>query len=326
MIQRIFFIFTLLLFCLSSINILALSSTFNPEIVVSDQDLYSLPLAYSSADKIQAYLESTGSILANYTDIVGLVDSGSTNYSGTDDLLLDGVFASIPVNLRPREVMQKPFGGKPMRAADIIWKIARESFGNSCRIDYRSSPYIAKTDICIDNTKNPINPGYILALIQKESGLIYGACSKNDNQNSPGCQPTTFRLERATGYYCFETQDRSKSCYDENPNWKYFKGFFKQIYHAIRLVRIREGTCKVGGNIAFKSSNGTFQVGNTVTINNQPIILRNGITCAMYIYTPHTSAQQLHWSIMRQIRADQNLVEVVGIDSSYTPASMKTTN
>ena len=289
---------------------------------MSDQDLYSLPLAYSSAQRIQAYLQSTGSILASTYATIGFEDAGRNDQLRTDDLILDSVFGNIPSRFRPRDNVQTPFGGRRMLVSELIWRLSRERFGNSCLIKYSVSPYKASTDICIDMERNPINPGLVLAVIQKESGLVYGACSKTDAQNASYCQSVQFRLERLMGYACFENPDRSKTCYDENPNWKFHKGIFRQLFKAIRLLRIREESCKIGGSFAFRSNGNVFQVGNTVTISGQRIALRNGITCAMYIYTPHVSAQQLTYNIMREVKLDRNYVSRAGIDPSYTPRTI----
>ncbi len=307
----------------TNISSYALPSQFDPGLVLSDQDLYSLPLAFSSADRIQAYFESTGSILADYQPVIGFEDAGSENYADTDDLIINSVFSTVDNKFSARNNVQNPYGGKRMRVSDLIWKVTRERFGNTCIINYRISPYRASSDICIDNEAKPINPAFLISMIQKESGLVYGSCSGTNAENSQGCQDVNFRLDRILGYACFENPDRSKSCYDENPNWKYYKGVFKQIFRSFRLLRIREESCKLGGSFAFQSNGNVFQVGNTVNISNQQITLKNGITCAMYIYTPHVSSQNLTYNVMRQVRVDQNLVEKVGLDPNYVPKSIK---
>lgn len=325
--KLLLFVFSLVLIVSNIITttpaVHSLPAEFDPGMVLSDQDLYSLPLAFSSADRIQAYLESTGSVLASHRPTIGFEDQGRENYADTDDLIIDSVFATVHSRFRARDNIQTPYGGQTMRMADLIWKMTRERFGNTCIINYGISPYRASSDICIDMEARPINPGFILAMIQKESGLIYGSCAGTDAQNSSGCQSVDFRLERILGYACFENPDRSRSCYDENPNWKFYKGPFKQIFRSIRLLRIREESCKLGGSFAFQSNGNVFQVGNTVNISNQQIVLKNGITCAMYIYTPHVSSQNLTYNVMKQIRIDNNYVELRGIDPNYNPRIAK---
>lgn len=308
----------IIVYFLTSIPVLSLPVNFDQGQVIGEQDLYSLPLAYSSADKIQSYLESQGSVLANYRPIVGFIDFGANNTANTDDLIVGEVFSNVSSKFRPRDQVQTPFGGKNMRVSDLIWKIARENFGNSCYINYNT--YRVEPGLCIDNSSRPINPAFLLTMIQKESGLVYGSNSKIDPNSDYG----RFLLDRALGYYCFENPDKSKSCYDENPKWKYFKGFFQQIYKAYRLLRVREKTCQTGGSFAWKSGNNVFQVGNVVRIDSNEVTLKNGITCAMYIYTPHIYPSQYNvWNIMKFLRADQNLIEKRGVDAGYNPKTLR---
>jgi hypothetical protein len=321
--SKYFLLFISVLLIVTPLTAQALPATFDSGLVMSDQDLYSLPLAFSTPERIQAYLESTGSILATTNVTLGFEDKGANNTAETDDLILDSVFNTVPEKFRPRLNVQTPFANTQIRVSELIWKLTRERFGNSCLINYYTSPYKATTDICIDNETKPINPGLLLMLIQKESGLISGACSKSDAQNASYCQSLAFRMDRIVGYACFENPDRSRSCYDENPSWKFNKGIFRQLYKGIRSLRIREESCKVGGSYAFRSSGNVFQVGNTVTINSQPVVLRNGITCAFYIYTPHISAQQLTYTLLKELQIDRNFVQVIGIDPNYTPRAMR---
>jgi hypothetical protein len=318
MLKKIITTLLVAVYGMGGITAFALPDVFDPGQVITDQDLYSLPLVFSSADRIQAYLESQGSVLATYRPTIGFVDNGGVDTIVTDDLIVDQVFAGVASKFRPRDQVQTPFAGTTMRVSDLIWKISRENFGNSCYIN--GSTYRAEAALCIDNSVKPINPGFLLTMIQKESGLVYGANSKIDPNSASG----KFLLDRALGYYCFENPDRSKSCYDENPNWKYFKGFFQQIYKAYRLLKIRELTCQVGGNFAWRSGNNVFVIGNTVSIDNINVLLKNGITCSMYIYTPHIYPSQSNvWTIMRILRADQNFVEKRGIDPNYIPRELR---
>lgn len=323
MVKYIFGILIITIFSFASITASALPTQFDPGLIMTNQDVYSLPLAYSSAERIQAYFESTGSILATTTTTIGFEDNGGDDIVNTDDLILDDVFATVPEKFRPRTNIQEPYGGQEMLVSELIWKLSRERFGNSCLINYYVSPYVASNDICIDTEQDPINPALLIAVIQKESGLVYGSCSKSDAQNAPGCQSVEFRLDRIMGYACFENPDRSKTCYDENPNWKFHKGIFRQLFKAVRLLRIREESCKLGGSFAFQSNGNVYQVGNTINISNQNINLKNGITCAMYIYTPHVSAQELTYNIMKEIRLDFAYLERIGLDPSYAPKTIR---
>jgi hypothetical protein len=317
------FLLTLSIF---TINISALPATFDREMVLTDQDLYSLPLSLSSADKIQSYLESQNSVLAQITVDVGFIDYGPSDIANTDDLILKVANIQQPEKLKPRSQVQDIYGGTKMRPADVIWKIARENFGNSCALSYSNQNLIGvNTNICSDNSVKPINPAFILSMIQKESSLIYGSCARPDaDWPSSGCSYSSpnsfnklaFRMDRAMGYWCFEinnSAEKVNSCFDENPIWKYQKGFFQQVYKGIRLLRLRSEICNLNGINGYKT-------GTIVSIDGQPVFLKNGITCALYIYTPHLSNDKLNiYNNLRYFRADYNLVEVNGLSSDYKP-------
>lgn len=277
-------------------------------LVLSDQDFYSLPFSFNSAYKIQQFLVDKGSLLAYSSFVVSLE---------SDHYVMDAnAFASKPIQYRsPTQI--GPYIGTVMTAADIIWSLARTSMSSSCAVYWGGTAWYTN-DVCYDTNINPINPGFILSMIQKESGLVYGANSKL-NPNSTQAQ---FLLDRVVGYYCFENPDPAQSCYDQNPNWRFYKGFFKQLYYSVRLLRLREQMCRIGGSYAFANSNGVFQVGNTVTINGTPIQLKNGISCSMYIYTPHISSQRLALQVMIELQIDKNLMEVKGIPPDYIPAPL----
>lgn len=307
-----------------SINTLALPATFDRELILSDKILYSLPFSLSSADKIQTYLESQGSVLSLIKVNVGFIDAGENNPAVTDDLILASSNNSIPEKYSPRKQVQNQFGNKELRPADIIWKVAQESFGNSCRLDYSTGVVRADTSLCIDNEYRPINPAFILAMIQKESSLIYGPCSKPDADFNSACSfsnpnsinKINFRMDRAMGYWCFEGP-RPTSCFDENPAWKYQKGFFQQVYKGIRLLRLRTETCNLNG------TNG-FRTGAVVKISGVDVLLKNGITCALYIYTPHISNDKINiYNNLKYFGADYNLVQSGILTPDYKPKKMK---
>jgi hypothetical protein len=305
------FLISGILVSLMGVQTFALPAVFDPSLVITNQDLYSLPFSYSSAEKIQKYLEGKGSFLAKLEVEVGFEpDSG---------VISQTAFQNKPDELNPYKIMSPSFGSK-VKVSELIWNMTRTNFANSCSLTTLSNGDYKAGDICYNNQSKPINPAFIIAMLQKESGTIYGKNASLD----PNSDAAKFLIDRILGYYCFENPDKSKSCYDENPEWKYYKGFFRQLYYAVRLLRIREETCKAGGTYAFKSVNGVFQVGSTVTIDNQPVILKNGITCSMYIYTPHFSAQNLVWQIMRDIGADRNLIEVIGLNPNYKPGKVTT--
>jgi hypothetical protein len=317
-------VFVIIVTNLFILNVSALPATFDREMVLTDQDLYSLPLSFSSADKIQSYLQYQNSVLALITVPIGFIDYGENDVVNTDDLILKTSNTQIPEKYSPRVQVQNQSKINntqvQLRPADIIWKIAQENFGNSCRLDYSSGVVKADTSICIDNEYRPINPAFILAMIQKESSLIYGSCAKPDadyNSNCSYSNPNSinkiaFRMDRAMGYWCFEGS-KSTSCYDENPVWKYQKGFFQQVYKGIRLLRLRSETCNLGGYNGYKTN-------TTVNIDGVGIYLKNGITCALYIYTPHISNDKINiYNNLKYFGADYNLVQNNGLTPEYKP-------
>lgn len=278
----------------------------NPGLAMTDQDFYSLPIAFSSAERIQQFLVSQGSLLANTTFPVTLEPNSA--------VLISQAFADKPSQFNS-PLQLAPHLGKTMRASDIIWNLSRTGMSSSCSMFFQNNAWRTNS-ICYDSESTPINPGFILALIQKESGMIYGSNSKLHPHSALG----TFLLDRIVGYYCFENPDRSKSCFDENPDWKFYKGFFRQLYFAVRLLRLREQMCRIGGSSAFTSTNGVFQVGSTVSISGRLITLINGISCSLYIYTPHISSQRLLLQIMQELNIDRNFAEIRGLPPEYIPS------
>ena len=320
-------------------SVKALPSSYTPGLVLTNQDFHSLPLQFSTADKIQKFLESQNSILATYRVVIGLEP---------DDMLIQGsTFPELPNYLQPKFTVG-PITGQTISVSEFIWKLSREDMGNGCNISYK--------DLCINNRELTMNPAFILAFLQKENSLVYGPCAKPDADTNSACSYSApgdinklqYRLDRAVGYLCrdlaaipsrsdpdyqakfdYRAKTIANSCYDkndlydgspENPDWKYFKGFFKQLYYSVRLLRIRSEQCKIGGSYAFISSGGQFQVGNTVTIQGQSILLQNGITCAMYIYTP--GSQLNFYNIFKFIKGDVDLIEVRGLPADFKPSKV----
>jgi hypothetical protein len=238
---------------------------FNAGNVISDSDIYSLPTKFDSISKIQAYLESQGSFLANYQVEIG--------FENDDDL-----WASQTVKQNIGE-----FNGKKIPFSEFVWRMARTNLGNSCSLRTK--------DICIDQTKNPINPAVILALIQRESGLIKGKNAKLD----PNSDIAKFLTDRAVGYMCLEDDNKTNSCWDQNPDWKYFKGLFRQVYYGIRLMLINAKKCDVG------NYGSAFRTGNVINIDGSDIKLENGFSCSIYIYTPHILAQKSIHRVYKEI-------------------------
>ncbi|MEM1312518.1 MAG: hypothetical protein AAGF07_03575 [Patescibacteria group bacterium] len=285
------------------------ASEFNPNLVVSSQTLVSIPSYLSSAALIQAYFESENSLLANYQVLVSFEPDAS--------IMNPEKFKNHPYYLKP-SITIAPYNGKLISVSELIWKLSTQDFGNSCSH--------ADESICANNKVNTINPAFILAMIQKESGLVYGKNSQLD----PNTPETKFLLDRVLGYYCFETasppslSDKQRSCYDENPNWKYFKGFFRQLYYAVRFLRVHEQMCISPKDFGGFHSN-DYKVGKSKTYNDTrdgkpvttTVTFENGITCAMYLYTPHVyNSQYSFFNIMhKELKGSENLIKYVSEDT-----------
>jgi hypothetical protein len=240
---------------------------FNMGNVISDNDIYSLPEKFNSAAKIKTYLQSTGSFLADYqVDI---------SFEKDDDLLALQFTKDNLGNLNNTKI----------DFADFVWKMARTKLGSTCSIRNKN--------VCVDQVAKPINPAVILALIQRESGLIRGKNAKLDPNN----ETAKFLVDRAVGYLCLEDDNKANSCWDQNPEWKYYKGMFRQVYYGMRLMLLNSQRCNSGtyGN--------KFRTGNVVNIDGTDIKLENGFSCSIYIYTPHIIAQRSIYKSFKEISA-----------------------
>lgn len=297
------FLVVISFFLQSSIISVYSSDVFDKNKVFSDGVFYSLPNHLSSPEKIQVYLESTGSLLANYKVEVSFAE-------GDRNLKRDVAFPNVRDDNFIPEVVLADYLGKEIPFSEFVWLITRTRFGNSCGpmgFDGRNL-----NSLCYDNRVNPINPAFVLALIQKESGLVYGHRARLD----PNSDNARFLLDRAVGYMCLETSDRTRTCYDENPQWKFFKGVFRQVYYAMRLIRIREQTCK-NPDFAFVNFRGKHLVGATLEFSGQKVTFGNALTCSLYIYTPHIIDKDLFWRVMRDVRGFDNFRRDMGINEDY---------
>lgn len=320
------------------------AQTFSPNEVLRDRDFYYLPTRFDSANKIQAFLESQGSVLANYeVNITFHEDENPTicdendlynqdsyyikykkplsekvatcnnNPNDSDSIISPSWTPSQPQRLRPFYTTQSYYGTN-MRVSDFVWELARGSLNNGCN----------EGGLCVDNLVSPISPAFVLAIIQKESGLVMGACSRIDADTNPGChfygtiKTLQHRLDRATGFMCHESLDPTKQCGDANPEWKYFKGFFRQVYYSARYFRITVQRCDRGlPPPGFPQSSIT---GGSLYIDGQVVNPKNGITCAMYIYTPHISS--LTASVLKNMQGDKDFAEELGLFESSTPGAV----
>lgn len=240
------------------------SSDFNMGNIIDDYNIYNLPDKFNSPDKIKTYLKSQGSFLADYKVEIGFEDD--------DDLWNT---PSIKQNIGN-------LAGTKIDFSELIWKITQTEMSNSCSFINKNT--------CIDQRQRPINPAVVLALIQRESGLIRGRNAKA-NPNSDNIK---FLLERSTGYLCTDSENKNQSCYDQNPDWKYFKGMFRQVYYGTRLLLINAKRCELG---IYKN----YYIGNTINLDGENIKLENGFTCASYIYTPHILSQKTLYKVYKEI-------------------------
>lgn len=245
---------------------------FDPNVVIPNSELNALPASFNSAAKIQDYLVRQNSMLASISVDVSLESD-------------DPVLLSTP--------SIGAFAGRSIPVSQLLWSLAREGLGSSCSI--------TDTSVCVNNATNPINPVFLLAKIQKESGLIYGRNARLD----PNSDQAKWLLDRVTGYYCTDGS-RERSCYDENPYWKYYKGFFRQMFYSVRLLRLVERRCDLGGSFSYPNRN--YFTGNTMRFSNvigqpadQIITFRTGMACSLYVYTPYVSAQRLFFCIWLNI-------------------------
>jgi hypothetical protein len=304
----------------NNIQSYAQAYTFNQNLVILDQTFYTLPNNFNSVNSIQKYLESVGSVLANYKVLVSFE---------SDDLILKPniTFPSVSDEFFLPTENLKNYLNTEISVSEFVWKLSRTEFGNTCGSYSFDGKNGLLNQVCYNNILEPINPGVILAMIQKESRLVYGACAKIDADTNPNCsysnpnsiQKLNFRLDRAVGYYCFETSDKTKGCWDENPKWRFFKGFFRQIYFMIRVVRIREKTCKLGGNYAFVNNQGSHIVANNYIYSGKNVNYGNGLTCSLYIYTPNINDKQLLWNVMKDMGVMVNYRHSQNLPEDYDP-------
>jgi hypothetical protein len=296
---------------------------FDKNNVFSDQVFYSVPDRFNTQQKIQDYLVSQKSVLANYKVEVSFADgdrnlNNSIAFPDVEDVMFTPSYAL------------KDYLGKKILFSEFLWLLTRTGFGSSCGPTGFDGKNLNK--FCYNNIEKPINPAFVLALIQKESRLVYGVCARSDADTNPECsyskpnsvQKLQFRLDRAVGYYCFETSDKTKSCWDENTSWKFYKGVFRQVYFALRLLRVREQTCH-NSKYAFENYRGKHLVGGTFDFGGQKVTFMNGLTCSLYIYTPHVADKDLFWRVMRDLKGFDNFREGLDLPNDYNPDDYKKT-
>ncbi|HRY63086.1 MAG TPA: hypothetical protein P5267_00550 [Patescibacteria group bacterium] len=122
------------------------------------------------------------------------------------------------------------------------------------------------SQIIYDNARlNRINPRYILVLLQKEQSLITDA------------NPSQGQYDWATGYGVCD------SCSKNDPAIQKYKGFAMQVDRG------------AGGTRFYFDNPDKFkyQTGETYTIDNLDVTIKNDATRALYTYTPHLHGNEM---------------------------------
>ncbi len=126
-----------------------------------------------------------------------------------------------------------------------------------------------------------INPKYILALIQKESGAVESA------------KPTQKQQDWATGYALCD------GCTKQNPLAQKYKGLAKQIDAGAGWMDWYLNKAP--------NTPSMLQQGETLTVSRTRVTPVNLTTAALYTYTPHLHGNRLLWSIMNRWFSDGSL-------------------
>ena len=136
---------------------------------------------------------------------------------------------------------------------------------NYSTIDIDGRKKLASEIIYRASQDHKINPQVIIALLQKEKGLISKKAPSDDEYNW------------ATGF----------ACYDNRKPIKRFRGFVTQVYRAAwRLNYFLEHPWEF-----------TYRPGQIYKINGQKVVPQNLATAAFYNYTPHIKGNNLFWQI-----------------------------
>lgn len=280
----------------------ALPASFTNSVIINDSDFTDLPNYFAGRDRdssialIQKFLEVSGSALAK-------PENNKSNHPNDIGKDFSKIFLDVPTDwgtpdgqwLKDRPWL-KPYTGRTVSTAEAIWMISQEDLGKSRYIN--------------TNQFYTTNPVYLLALIQKESGLSYGTYSTQPYGN----QSLNFRYNRMTGYACFEGKD---DCED----WAL--GAFRQMYLGIRDKKAYSDGCRAGFNVWNNGALGNsspfnqgFKVGNSVTIDGHSIYLGTAIACASYLYTPHDTYYNF-FNIIKSI--DQKMAEIAPTVTTSNP-------
>lgn len=123
-----------------------------------------------------------------------------------------------------------------------------------------------------------INPQFLLALIQKEQGVVEGKTPSED------------KLAWAAGYSVCDRCDK------DHPLLLEYKGFAKQLEAAANRIR---NTYLIQLDTTGKTLTG-WGLGITKYLSGVKITPMNRTTAALYTYTPHVSGNHLLWRIWQK--------------------------
>ncbi len=152
--------------------------------------------------------------------------------------------------------------------------LARGSLGIYATTDIDGKVKTAAQIIDRVAKKYNINPQFLIALLQKEQGLVEGKI-------------TDKRLNWATGYAVCD------NCELGHPLVEKYKGFAKQVEAAADRIR---NTYLAQIDTAGKTLTG-WGPGITKTASGIKITPINKATAALYTYTPHINGNKLLWSV-----------------------------
>ena len=238
----------------SATTVYAYPANFDQNTLFYDSDLYTLPTIFVGKSRsesialLQQILSQDNSVLATTPITMQIQDADYIT--------------------RHPEV--QAYMGRSASVAEVIWDISQENLGKG-----------TWKNIAI---REGINPLFLLAIVQKESGTVYGKCARETCFG----QSVGYRINRATGYGCFDGAD---DCQSE------FIGFFSQTYFAARWYRAYTKYCENG----FTGYGQQFKTGNTITIQGTTLTLGSNITCATYYYTPHVTPQRNFYNTLVDI-------------------------
>jgi len=131
---------------------------------------------------------------------------------------------------------------------------------------------------------NDVNPKFLVAMLQKEQGLI---TKKN---------PTQRNLDFALGYGVCD------NCNFNDPNMLLFQGFGKQVHNCAGLM---QWYVQNADEAWLKKMNQTY------TIDGHEVTPVNQATTNLYNYTPHIQGNYLLWQIWQGWFEDEDAVNAI---------------